>query len=187
MKARKEFTPEQSDKSDPYITTFTGKKFYIKRPSVEMLCIEDIAHALSMQCRYNGHCPYYMSVAEHSVIMSELVPEEHALWGLLHDASECYIPDVPRPLKAVLTNLDAFEDKILKVVATKYGLPWPMPESVHKIDSQYVGTEARLLWKDAVPEWTKFYTPMEIELNFWTPKQAERAFIEKFEELYRHG
>ena len=68
-------------------------------PNPDDIRIEDIAHALSNQCRFAGHAREFYSVAEHSVHVSQLCLPEHALWGLLHDASEAYLVDLPRPLK----------------------------------------------------------------------------------------
>ena len=82
-----------------WIQTFTGRAFYVLDPRPEDVDIEDIAHALSMQCRFAGHCREFYSVAQHSVTASWLVPPEDALWGLLHDAAEAYVVDLPRPIK----------------------------------------------------------------------------------------
>src|ERR1019366_6268112 len=80
------------------IRTYTGILFDFEEPEASPIRIEDIAHALSLLCRFAGHCKEFYSVAEHSVRVSYACPEEHALWGLMHDASEAYCVDVPRPL-----------------------------------------------------------------------------------------
>ncbi|MFG0247924.1 MAG: phosphohydrolase, partial [Phycisphaeraceae bacterium JB051] len=78
-----------------WIQTYTGKAFYPLREDPGIIDIRDIAHALSLQCRFNGHCSDFYSVAQHSVHVSEVVPQAFALWGLLHDAAEAYMSDLP--------------------------------------------------------------------------------------------
>src|SRR5438128_12538670 len=81
-----------------WMQTYTGRAFYPLDPRLDDICIEDIAHALSMLCRYGGQCQEFYSVAEHSVLMSYAVNPQHALWALLHDATESYMGDLIRPL-----------------------------------------------------------------------------------------
>ena len=87
------------DSLDGFIGTFSGLRFWPLAPNLEKILVEDIAHALAHQCRFGGHASRFYSVAEHSVHVSQLCLPEHALWGLLHDASEAYLVDLPRPLK----------------------------------------------------------------------------------------
>ena len=87
------------DSLDGFIGTFSGLRFWPLDPNPEKILIADIAHALAHQCRFGGHASKFYSVAEHSVHVSKLCLPEHALWGLLHDASEAYLVDLPRPLK----------------------------------------------------------------------------------------
>lgn len=66
--------------------------------------VSDIAHGLSMQCRFAGHVRSYYSVAEHSVYVARQLQRQHgdprlSLFGLLHDAEEAYMPDMVRPIK----------------------------------------------------------------------------------------
>jgi 5'-deoxynucleotidase YfbR-like HD superfamily hydrolase len=68
-------------------------------PDPDLINIEDIAHALSMQCRFSGHTTFHYSVGSHSLVVCRLCPAEHQLWGLLHDASEAYLVDLPSPVK----------------------------------------------------------------------------------------
>src|SRR5689334_14267678 len=91
------------ERTHDWIRTYTGRKFYLFDSGPEDVEIEDIAHALSMQCRYNGHVQRFYSVAEHSCYVSAIVAAEMgnakydinvALWALLHDASEAYLGDV---------------------------------------------------------------------------------------------
>ena len=50
-----------------YITTYTGVHFTPTEPKAEDIRIEDIAHALSMICRGNGHVKTFYSVGEHCI------------------------------------------------------------------------------------------------------------------------
>lgn len=83
-----------------WIQTFTGKKVFPLAMTAEMVCVDDIAHALSMKCRFTGHCREFYSIAEHSVRVSLLVRPELRLAALLHDAAEAYLPDLARPIKS---------------------------------------------------------------------------------------
>ena len=87
--------PEHTD----FIPTASGLHFDYRDIMRNEVKIEDIAHALSHLCRFGGHVPRFYSVAQHSVIVSHLVPPEHALGALLHDATEAFVQDVVRPVK----------------------------------------------------------------------------------------
>lgn len=168
-----------------FITTYSGAKFYVDDCNIEDVPIKDIAHALSMNCRFNGHIEDFYSVAEHSVIVSELVPEEDALWGLMHDATEAFVPDIPRPFKHLITGFHEFEDKLAKKMAEKLGLSWPMPESVKYIDKNIVADEAARLFPEE-PDWIKHYDSVIDPTNpigALEPRDAYWAFIDRYEEL----
>jgi 5'-deoxynucleotidase YfbR-like HD superfamily hydrolase len=88
------------------IETHSGRYFDYSAPAAADICIEDIARSLSMTCRFRGHVTGFYSVAEHSVLVRQLVIEagrpDLGLAALLHDAHEAYIGDIPTPLKVVL-------------------------------------------------------------------------------------
>lgn len=126
----------------PWIETVSGISFEFLEPKPEQIDIEDIAHALSMTCRYTGHCREFYSVAEHSSLCSLLLPPELKLAGLLHDASEAYITDVASPIKAHLSNYQAIEDGIMEVVAKKFGFEYPLHPAVKYVDLVMLSTEA---------------------------------------------
>ena len=169
-----------------YIHTYTGKKFYALDPQPDDIDIRDIAHALSNLCRFGGHSPMFYSVAEHSVLVSEAVPVKDALWGLLHDASEAYLCDIPRPFKQYLINYKELEECIQRAIGDAFGLSWPIPDSVHFIDRNIVATEANQLWQSEL-EWTKEYHKINVICDLLTPVQANALFIEKFYELTTKG
>src|SRR5579859_2936777 len=119
-----------------WMQTYTGRQAWPIDMRPEDIDINDIAHSLSMQCRYNGHCRRFYSVAEHSYWVSKYVEPENALWGLMHDASEAYVTDVPRPLKPFLTDYEHIEFMAQVAIALKFGLPYPIPANVHHIDNR---------------------------------------------------
>lgn len=108
-----------------YITTYTGKHFDPTCPDRDKIDIQDIAHALSMTCRGNGHVKTFFSVGQHCIHCA-LEAEARGysarliLACLLHDASECYMSDVPRPVKATMPQYKAVEEQLLRQVYIKY-------------------------------------------------------------------
>lgn len=123
------------------IRTFTGQYVNPLNPDPDTICIDDIAHALSQICRFGGHLPYFYSVADHSLAVSYSLPAEHVLAGLLHDASEAYLCDIPSPVKRMITGYAEAEDRLMKVIAEKFGFPWPLPEVIKAEDRRQLQIE----------------------------------------------
>jgi len=179
--------------SDVWIGTYTGKQFRPFAPRAEDVDIRDIAHSLANQCRFNGHCSHFYSVAEHSVEISAQVPEEDALWGLLHDAAEAYIGDIVRPIKPFLAiqgnEFDAYfhylEEQILKVIGFRFGLAWPYSQSIDVADLRMLATERLQLFDDRQPAWGDIdgVEPYSVLLACAQPHVAEKRFLARFAEL----
>jgi 5'-deoxynucleotidase YfbR-like HD superfamily hydrolase len=167
-----------------YLTTYTGKKFFPLETKSEDIEIIDIAHALSLVCRFGGHVNKFHSVAQHSVIVSDILPDELKMWGLLHDAAEAYIADIPRPAKEHLPQYHDLEDGILKAVAKKFGLVWPMPKQVKDADNIVLVTEARDLMNiDTKKCWAGIYSdiePLSMTIESWSSDKAKAMFLETF-------
>lgn len=131
------------------ILTSTGKWFDVLKPDPSLIDIQDIAGALSKLCRFGGHCREFYSVAEHSILAAEMMRQRYAnnpiliRWALLHDASEAYLVDIPRPAKRQLNEYIKIEDEIQRAVAERFCLPWPMPQEVHEIDHSILSLELR--------------------------------------------
>lgn len=108
-----------------YITTYTGKHFDPTMPEAMLMDIKDIAHALSLTCRGNGHVKTFFSVGQHCIncaLEAELrgYSKRVILACLLHDASEAYMSDVPRPFKASLPEYVQAEERLLELVYEKF-------------------------------------------------------------------
>ncbi len=169
-----------------WIQTISGRQFWPLDPRPEEVFIEDIAWALSMLCRYGGHCRRFYSVAEHSVWVSDNVPEEDALWGLLHDATEAYLVDVPRPVKRCLPAYRAYEDALARVIAERFGLPWPMPEAVKQVDTAMLLVERDQLLAPPPAPWGGLSSSVRLDpfvLPCWSPEEAHGAFLGRLREL----
>lgn len=169
----------------PTILTHSGQYFSFETPEKSRIDIETIAHALSNLCRFTGHTTQFYSVAQHSVLASYLVPPEHALVTLLHDAAEAYLGDVAAPLKQLLPDYKAIERRVETAVLAHFGLSADMPACVKRADLIMLATEQRDLLPPIDHEWETLagVTPLERKL---TPLQADAArawFLARFEEL----
>lgn len=170
------------------IGTYTGGTFDILNPRVEDVRIEDIAHALSQQCRFTGHTRLFYSVAQHSFLASYLCDSVDALWGLLHDATETYIGDMNRPLKHTpeMSRYRTAEKAVMAVIAECFGLDPKEPASVKAADRRLVVTEARDLLPHSHSEgWEAFkdVVPLAQTIVPWTPETSKAHFLARFEEL----
>lgn len=144
-------------------------------PDPETIRWDDIAHTLSGACRFNGHTRRFYSVAEHSVRVSFGVPEEDALWGLIHDAAEAYIGDIVSPVKRLCPELYVVERALLNVICDKLGLPHDMPASVLEADERMLATEARQLLTGDI-SWCKAEPyPGDLERP-WVPMAPADAY-----------
>jgi uncharacterized protein len=166
-----------------WIQTYTGKAFYPLDPRAEEIDIIDIAHSLSLLCRFNGHCKRFYSVAEHSVLVSQHVSPKNALWALLHDAAECYTADIPRPLKPYISNWKTLEGNIMKVVAEKYGLSPEEPEEVKAVDLRITVDEKYALMNPSHKEWRNMPEPLGVWIAGLSPIAAEVLFLNRFNEI----
>lgn len=126
------------------VQTVSGRLVDLIDPDPASIAIDDIAHSLSMQCRYNGHIRHFYSVAQHSVLVAAVCPPEHAMWGLLHDAAEAYTGDIVRPVRAQLGGVDELEQRLLRAVALHFALPWPVPPVVFEADDWALSCEEEI-------------------------------------------
>lgn len=170
-----------------WIQTFTGNQFWPLDPRAEEIDIVDIAHSLSMQCRFNGHTEHFYSVAEHCCHVSDFLPDGLKLAGLLHDASEAYLCDIPRPIKRCAGFMESYllaERKLELVIAAKFGFEYPYDAAIHDADNRMLCTEALQLMAPLHPEWRDRHRPIEgLDLPCWTPGEATKEFFKRFAAL----
>lgn len=189
-----------------WIQTFTGAEFFPLAPEANKIRLADIAHALSLVCRFTGHVRSFYSVAEHSVrvsMLAEKYAERNtpgdsarvlmvAKWGLIHDASEAYLADIASPIKSqpVFALYREAEKRLQTLIAVACDLPAEEPPEVKEADRIMCATEARSLMT-AHPAWATLGEPItpaspyaEIVADLgWQAAFAEGRFLARFEAL----
>ena len=175
----------------PYLQTVSGRWVNPFDPDPEQLDAGDIARALANQCRFGGHSRVFYSVAQHSVIVSELVERrggdvEDAFAALMHDATEAYLGDMPHPLKhrsALGRVFKAAEDDLELAIRDRFGIKPNVPE-IKRVDRALLATE-RLAFSAEDWHWPELegVEPLDIELRAWAPDEAARAFAERYSVL----
>lgn len=167
--------------SSPWIQTNGGRRFSLDHVKPELIDIEDIAHALSQLCRFNGHTREHYSVAQHCALVSQNVPPEHALVGLLHDAHEAYVGDMTSPMKVLVPGFQAVEDRVHGEVLGAYGLSLPLPADVLIADLRMVLTEGRdLLPGGILHDWNIPLEPYEFTVQPLDSHKAKALFLKRF-------
>ena len=167
-----------------WMQTASGIAFWPVDPRPEDVRIYDIAHSLSNMCRYGGHCTTFYSVAQHSVLVSRALPPELKMWGLLHDASEAYVVDVPRPLKPFLTGYREAEDSVMAAIADAFDLcPRTMPSEVKRIDNAILADEATQIMGPPPRAWTLPEPPLGIKITPVGPEEARQMFLAEYAAL----
>ena len=175
----------------PYLQTVSGRWVNPFDPDPGQLDGGDIARALANQCRFGGHSRVFYSVAQHSVIVSELVEQrggdvEDVFAALMHDATEAYLGDMPHPLKHRSPLGAAFkdaEDHLERALHERFGIKPAVPE-IKRADRALLATERRAFSSEDW-HWPELegVEPLDLELTAWPPDEAARTFAERYAEL----
>lgn len=170
----------------PTILLRSGKYFDLLDPANSEFTIEDIAHGLSMTCRFAGQCRQFYSVAEHSWHASRLVAPEFALRALMHDAAEAFIGDVTRPLKSILPEYKMIERNVEAAIMERFEIhDWNIAE-VKQADLLMLHAEQAELMPQHPDRWTTsegLGAAPAINFRLWSPEFAKVAFLIRFDEL----
>ncbi len=170
-----------------WISTQHVQQFHFLNPAESDIDIRDIAHSLSLQCRFGGHCSKFYSVAEHSILVSMILMNTGAskldqMAGLLHDAEEAYLPDIPAPIKHCMPGATKLYEAISHIISHKFQLFDANWKVIDDIDKRLCTTEAKLLgiWNE---DWYIPGEPLDAYIPVLPPGYAEDIFLARFKEL----
>lgn len=188
-----------------WMQTYTGSRFYPMDPRPDEIDPVDIAHALSNLCRYNGHVDRFYSVAEHCLLLSEWIEDQSgilgdpttnrlALWALLHDATEAYVGDMIRPLKAHQPDYVAAENRVMAAIVVRFNLDptrplnaaptTTLPPLVAQADTRILLDEKRaLMTRTRHPWYVDQLEPLGVTINAYTPREAETMYLQRLDYL----
>lgn len=166
------------------IQTSEGAFFDFLKPSEYTPTIFEVGYALSNLCRFTGHVGQFYSVAQHSVLVSRIVPPRLAYEGLMHDCAEAFIGDMSAPLKRLLPQYKEIERRVEMAIFPRLGLTYPSPIEVKRADLVALATEQRDLFVKQ-RQWSELsgIEPVAERIQPLPPKLAYRLFMERYSEL----
>lgn len=177
--------PKIKTATGPTILLQSGAYFDLLDPWGSDFTILDIAHGLSLTCRYAGQCRQFYSVAEHSWHTSFLVPAAIQMSALMHDAAEAFIGDVTRPLKSLLPDYKWIEKNIEHAIAQRFGLAGMDDPAVKAADTAMLAAEQAAIMPAHDDHWAVLegVTPAPVNLRLWSPETARAQFLDRFSDL----
>ncbi len=168
----------------PFIRLHSGRRFHILKPGQDEIAIADICWALSHINRFTGHSRVPYSVADHSIRVAELVPNDLKLTALMHDAAESYCADLNAPTKSLLPQYRELERRIERAIARRFGLRFPFPAAIKTADMTMLVTEMRdLMYRARYQDFP--FEPLAQRIVPRTPEQARRDFMSAFRRYTR--
>lgn len=167
------------------IITRTGRYFDFIDPQPDQIDVEDLAWGQALTCRFGGQLKpgvEFYSVAQHARLVASVVPFEHALAALLHDAAEAYTGDMVGPLKQLCPDFKAHEKRIEAAIFARFGVPLPLDPCVKQADLRLLRTEQRDLTAGAADNWNGLdaYEPLPEPIQPQSPAVAAAGWLTAF-------
>ena len=165
-----------------YISTYLGNRFYPLSGKIESVNIEDIAHGLAYQCRFNGQTSAFYSVAQHSLLVAGMLPDSLKLVGLLHDAAEAYIGDMVKPLKPFIPEYQNIEKQVSREISRFFNLEDLSYPEIKEADLILLATEKRDLMPNSTEPWKAIigYSALGERIISMHPEEAKAEFLAAF-------
>lgn len=180
-----------------YISTYLGNRFWPEEPRIDRIALEDIAHGLAYQCRFNGQTRAFYSVAQHSLLVARILPPHLQRAALLHDAAEAYLGDIVKPLKRLLPDFARIESGVTALIAQAFGVDFgsdapeaPEPRraiyrAIKHADMVALATEKRDLMPHSTEAWSylRGFEPLPEPIEPLPPAEAKAAFMAAWSRL----
>ncbi len=189
--------PNATAAEHAWIQTASGRAWNLTAPTPDAVHWPDIAESLAKICRFNGHSTVFYSVAQHCCLVSDLLPPEHRLHGLLHDAHEAVVGDMTAPVKAVLKDLggngafDHLAEITDRAVFAAAGLPFPWPTDVRAAvkwaDMTLLATERRDLLAESAMPWGALPDPAPTRITPWAWPRAMEEWLTRLDRHLPHS
>ena len=174
---------------EPWMQTASGRVWPLIHPTPEHVHWPDVAEALAKLCRFNGHTTQFYSVAQHSVLVADMLPPEARPYGLVHDGHEAFIGDNTRPMKEALARLgagsalevlaEAADRAIFAAAGLAHPMPRPVAELVKRADLRLLATERRDVMADPRRSWATLPDPLTKPITPWPWPKAMDAFQDR--------
>jgi len=168
---------------DDWMQAYGSKIVYPYAPKPEDFTIEVVAHALALKTRFNGHCNFFYSVAQHAVMVSENCSPENALAGLLHELDEVFLPDIPRPIKREMPSWKKLSEQHMRAGAKSFGLQYPFADEVKYIDAAALHAEMFDVMSKPPKPWGKLPPRLKQTVLPMSWQDAKQQFIHRYYEL----
>ena len=169
--------------TSPYVSTFLGNRFFLTSPHIDDVAIEDIAHGLAYQCRFNGQTSAFYSVAQHSLMVMSLVPEPLHFHALLHDAAEAYLGDMVKPLKQLFPEFSVIESRVMEIIGLRFAIDLTrLDPAIKRADMVALATEKRDLMPYSTEAWSYLdgIDALPGIIEPMGPQAAKEAFLQAF-------
>ena len=174
-----------------YISTYLGNRFWPQEPRIDRIDLEDIAHGLAYQCRFNGQTHAFYSVAQHSLMVARILPPHLHRAALLHDAAEAYLGDMVKPLKRLLPDFSRIEAGVTELIAQAFAVDFGCEDAaadparhaiyraIKQADMVALATEKRDLMPHSTEAWSYLqgFEPLPQAIEPLPPAEAKRAFL----------
>ena len=174
-------TDATSAQPTTHISTFLGNRFWPTEPRIDRIDIEDIAHGLAYQCRFNGQTSAFYSVAQHSIMVASILSPHLHKAALLHDAAEAYLGDIVKPLKHLLPGFADIEAGVTRLIAQAFAVDFDTDhDAIKHADMVALATEKRDLMPNSTEAWSYLtgIAPLPEPIDPLPPAQAKAAFLD---------
>jgi hypothetical protein len=173
-----------------WLQTCSGGRVSVLEPQESEIKLSDIATSISKQCRFNGHCNDFYSVAQHCVLGAKFAlkhfDRDTAREFLLHDATEAYVGDLIRPVKIMIPEFGIVESGFWGAISRRFSVPYEHTDSCQLIDNIMVTWEKRDLLPNSeewprLPEISGYNLPT---IRCWGWRKSEREYLRMYESLF---